>query len=152
MANRIYYQVESYTAIIDELKVLHPDHFVADGRALKQMNMDYERYIDIDKKGNLLCYVARNCGKVVGYIVAFASTDFYSKHIKQMFIQEYYVVPEYRKSGVAIHMFRALEGLIEGSGISEMHVSSRLKYDKLFEFLGWTLGDHLYIKKVGKYD
>lgn len=146
MRNGLVYKVEHFSDALEEIKQLVPQH--GKEAEVKDLNVDYGRFLEINAMGNLLLLTARHCGVLVGYIVSIANIDIHRRHVKQISIQDYYVVEEYRKSGVAIRMFKELEQLIEKSDIREMHVDSKLKYDKLFQLLGWIETGHIYSKRV----
>lgn len=141
------YAIENFTEILPQIQELVPSHGAA--AEIKDLNVDYSLFKTMDKNGILICYTARLQEKLVGYIIGIIVNDIHRKHIRQVSFQDYYVISDYRKSGVAIHMFRSLENyLYLNNKVDEMHVTSKLKYDRLFELLGWILSDHLFTKKL----
>jgi|ERR1019366_3338694 GNAT superfamily N-acetyltransferase len=146
MAQGATYQREHFSDILPQIKQLVPQHGIDAG--IVGLDVDYDKFIAIEVAGNLLCVTARVENKLVGYAIAMASTDLHRRHVIQLSLQDYYVIEEFRKRGVAIRLFKELEKMLTGSKIESMHVDSKLKYDKLFELLGWQKTGHIFSKGV----
>ena len=116
-----------------------------------KMDLDLERFRELERKDALFVLVARDAGKVIGYLLAFLLPHMHYKSAGLMaLVDMYYILPEHRR-GAGARLFLEFERLMRVRGIVQMMCGCKVHQDHgaLFEKLGWTWSDKTFIKVLG---
>lgn len=141
-------QVESLALRLDELKPMLPRHYAE--LALDQdkvpLDPDYDQYLAMDARGEVLFVTMREQGALAGYFVGFVKPHIHYKTCLTLFMDIYWIAPEYRgqKGGFTLFNFIKAEG--KRRGVKRPYFGSKLRKDSgwLFEALGMKPADTYY--------
>jgi hypothetical protein len=144
------FQVERFASIVDEMHVLHEQHFAETEvhRLGFGLDPDYDYMKDMERRGQMLQFTARDeDGKLVGNIRMYVSK---SLHTGTLYASEdtFYVLPEYRKGFAALRFWQFMEDGVRAIGVREIRTDSKVvnKVHKLNEYCGYTHVANKYVK------
>ena len=147
------FQVENWKTLWNEGRDLFYAHWQELGlnKDVITLDVDNERYIDMDKSGILHVLTARESGKLVGYYVAFVLPHGHYKNSGLMaFTDFYYIVNEFRVGGAGAKLFIEAERTLRERGVVKAYLSCKVHQDHspLFEGLGWNKSDYAFTKML----
>jgi hypothetical protein len=152
-AKGVSYQVEKLKDVIEELKPFAPLHWGELGLTKDDvpLDMDWDRYLDLESDDRLHLVVVRMDGHVIGYQFTFVGGHFHYKSTLHGIVDLYYLLPQFRKGKVGIDMFKYAESELKKVGVVKVITGCKacipgLDHSKLFEHLGYTLSDYQFIK------
>lgn len=150
----ITYQVEKLEEClkgIEELLDAHFDEISTNKEKLGGQKMDVPAYVAMENNGALHILTARNGGEIVGYYVAFVTPHPHYAHSLTAFTDVYYIKPSERKGSVGIKLFKEAERTLKKRGVQRIFSGTKRHKDvgKLFEYLGWTETERLFVKWIG---
>lgn len=139
-------QIERWRDVLPEMWPLFPLHWeeMALDKDLIKIDMDVERYANLDAMNMIHVTTVRDEGSIVGYVICFIIRHMhYAKAGEMALADMYWLKPEYRKGTTGARMFLAMEDSLRERGIIRAHMSCKIHQDhtKLFERLGWKLTD-----------
>lgn len=149
--NGLVLKVERFRDIVDELHVLHEQHFSETEihRLGFGLNPNYDYLIDLEKRGQLIQFTARDreTNRLVGNIRMYINT---SLHTGTQYATEdtFYLLPEYRKGWTALRFWRFMEESVRAIGVRELRTDSKVinKVHKLNEYCGYKHVANKYVK------
>lgn len=150
----ITYHVETLDQCLAEGKEYFQAHFEEVATAKEKLgapNMDIEAYYAMERVGQLHIVIAREEGKIIGYLLAFIRPHLHYKHILTAIYDVYYVNPEHRKGFVAIKLFKEAERTMKARGVKRIFSGTKKHKDmsRLFEYMGWKEVETLHSKWIG---
>lgn len=150
----ITFSVETLDQCLPEIEPLLQGHFEEVGANRAQLgypNMDKSTYYAVEARGGLHIVVARSLGAIVGYYVAFVNVHLHYAHSLTALTDVYYIHPDHRKGSVGIKLFKEAERTLKARGVQRIFSGTKKSKDmsKLFEFLGWTHNENLFVKWIG---
>lgn len=150
----ITFQVEALDDCLPEIMRLLDDHFEEVSTHKDKLggpNMDVPAYYAMEANGALHIVTARSEGAVVGYYVAFVHPHLHYAHSLMASVDVYYLKPEFRKGANGVKLFKEAERTLKKRGVQRIFSGTKLNKDmgKLFEFLGWTETERLFVKWIG---
>lgn len=114
------------------------------------LSIDRMAYLMASAIGHLAAYIARDDGKIAGYVVYWIRTHpHYELETAQQDIL--FLDKEYRRGSTGIKMIKYSEKkLKEDYGVDAVlqHTKIHQPLDKLFEFLGYKEADKIYCKEL----
>lgn len=151
----IVFATERWADIYPELSLLLVQHWreIASHHDRIPLDVAYHRYLALCEAGVLHVLSAREDGKLVGYHVAIVSGHLHYQGTLHCITDVYYLAPEHRRAATGIQLFRELERLMKARGVVKMFTGTKLhthdgKTGRLFEFLGYTHTENLYMKLI----
>lgn len=149
----ITYAVEDWFAVRDQMAPLWPKHWeeVAVNRDLIPLDPDFDSYDALARSGALHIVVARKAGEVVGYHFTIVKPHLHYRQSLSAFTDIYYIAPQYRTGRTPLRLFEFVEKTLKARGVQKMFTGTKLSLDAgpLFEKMGWTETERLYIKVLG---
>jgi GNAT superfamily N-acetyltransferase len=149
------YQVEQLHDVIEELKPFAPLHWSELGLTKDNvpLDMDWERYLDLEDNDKLHLVTVRHNGHVIGYQFTFVGGHFHYKSTKHGLVDLYYLLPQFRKGKVGVELFKFAEAELKKIGVVKIITGCKAKlpgldHTKLFEHLGYELSDYQFIKII----
>lgn len=147
------YQVERWRDLKREMLPLLTRHWreVALNHAEVPLDIDHERYEELDECGALHILTVRRNGLLIGYHVAIVTTHLHYKSTLHGITDVYWIAPECRHGVTAIRMFQAVERELQKLGVRKLFTATKLHMDQgpLFERLGYKPVERLYAKLIG---
>lgn len=134
-------RVESFRAILPELRELHRVHWVETEKHRHGLPLDpdYAAMADRERAGRLLQFTVRAAGELVGHVRMYLGT---SLHTQTIFAEEdtLFIVPGHRGGMLVMALMRYAERVLRGVGAREIRADSKLlnKADVLMKRLGYT--------------
>ena|SRR5208282_3433086 len=146
----IEYQVEHWNDIVEELKPLFSQHW----KELKEehdieLNIDWERYSQLDRLGKLHLVTARCDGWLIGYDTGLILND--HLHYKGTLIcnaDVTWLLPKYRKGMIGYRMMKLFRDTAMAKGVKKMFAgcTTMRSLDILYRRLGYKPRYILYSK------
>jgi hypothetical protein len=144
------FRSERFSEILDELHVLHEQHFAETEVHRLGFGLDpnYEYMADMERRGNMIQFTARNeDGKLVGNIRMYVNQ---SLHTGTLYANEdtLYIVPEYRQGFTAVRFMQYVEDCLRAIGVREVRTDSKTinKAHRLVEYMGYKHVANKYVK------
>jgi ribosomal protein S18 acetylase RimI-like enzyme len=115
------------------------------------LDPDWEAYLAAERLGSLVVLTARVDRKLVGYLVYSIRRN---RHVdvKEAYCDTFYVLPEYRQSGIALRLLRFGEDEMRKRQVKLLYHCSKTdpKHHKgaIFEHLGYHAEEVTYSKRL----
>lgn len=149
----VTYAVEDWFAVRPEMEPLWFKHWeeVAVNRDTIKLDPDFDSYDTMARNGMLHIVVARKEGVVIGYHFSIVKAHLHYKTSLSGLTDIYYIAPEHRSGRTPLRMFQHVEKTLKARGVQKLFTGTKLSLDAgpLFEFMGWTETERLYIKMIG---
>jgi len=134
-------QVESFTAVQPEIAALSGEHYdaLALDKELVPLDPDWDRYRELDARGQLCTVTLRAQGKLAGYCIMFVLPELHYRTTLSAKMDMFWVTPEYRGRMGGLRLFRTMERELKRRGCRRMFVGSKLHRDtsRMFEAMGY---------------
>lgn len=139
----IIISVERYTDIYEEFAPLYEMHYdeIAEDKEKIPLDMDYNRYFDMDKKGMLLVTTVRDKdegNKLIGYYKVLVGPHLHYKSSQTGYTDIFYIHPDYRKAGIGKNLFMSVVETTKDLGVQRFYASHKIAHDVsgLFDEVG----------------
>ena len=128
--------VESFEAVLDELKPLLPTHWQELALDKDEVPLDpqYDYYIKSEHLGQLMFITLREVGALAGYFIGFVAPGLHYKTCLTLHCDIWYVWPANRGNGAGAVLLDAVEKEAKRRGVQRMFVGTKLHKDS-----GWLL-------------
>lgn len=136
---------------IDELQILAEREYVEVGQKdLAELNVDWDRYCDLDIAGKLATFVARRDGAIVGYAVFIVQHHIHYSHALVAANSAVYMTPEARAGRVVLKLLRYSEMGLKAQGVRKVyyHVKREKDFGRLLEHLGYRDVERMYARTL----
>jgi hypothetical protein len=144
------FSVEAYSDVIEEMRLLYPAHWaeVAHDTDSLPLEVNYERYLQLEAAGMLHVAVARQDGRLVGYHIFVVRAPQHYMSTVMAFSDATYLKPSCRKgfAGISFLRFAALSTKRAGAKGVYISSTSRLPFGKVLEWLGFAETERIYYK------
>lgn len=132
---------ETYDGVIEDIKPLLTKHWqeIARNRERIELNPDYGRYKELENRGALFIFTAREDGKILGYAIYFVGPHLHYRDHKWALSDIFWVTPERRGIMVGKRLFGLAEKVLRENGVSVMHTTSKIAHPsagRLLEHFG----------------
>lgn len=149
----ISFQSESFIECLDELRPLLDLHW--DDLALQKehvkLSPHHEIYFKSEKDDGLAFITIRSDGKIIGYFIGFIGTGLHYSDCLECQMDIFYIVNEYRGSGLSFKLFEFTENLLKKRGVKRFFAGSKLHKDCgfIFDKMGFEKTEIKYSKWIG---
>lgn len=146
-------QEEKWADVVPEMRPLWELHWremALDQDSIK-IDMDVEKYAQMDALGLIHVTTVRDAEKLVGYVICFVIRHMHYYRAGEMALADmYWIRPEYRRGNTGIRLFREMERALQARGVIRCHMSCKVHLDmtKLFERLGYKKTDFTFSKML----
>jgi hypothetical protein len=146
----LVFGAESFRDIVDEMHVLHEQHFAETERYHQSpMAPDYDALRADERRGGLLQFTVRDDTAIVGNARFYVNK---SRHIGKLIATEdtFFLLPAYRKGFTAIRFWQFCERCLDKIDVYEVRTDSKVANDvgRLNEYLGYELIANRYVKRL----
>lgn len=150
----IKFNVERYSAAIEEIKPLLPAH-AKELAAHKHLPIDpnFELYAQSDADGLLHLVTARvDAGALVGYHASFIVEHPHYKSMVTAYADLYYLLPEYRKGWDGVKFLKFVDSSLADRGVQRVFTTTTVDSDKsaVLRRLGHRECERMYVKMLGE--
>jgi GNAT superfamily N-acetyltransferase len=149
----VTYAVEDWFDVKAETAHLWPMHWaeVAVNRDVIKLDPDFDAYDQMARSGMLHIVVARKEGVVVGYHYTIVKRHLHYKQSLSAFTDIFYIAPAHRTGRTPLRLFQFVEQTLKARGVQKMFTGTKLSLDAgpLFEHMGWTETERLFVKMIG---
>lgn len=146
----VAYAVERWKDIRAEMLPLLVRHWreIALNHADVPLDIDEQRYAELDDAGALHIVTARVDGGLIGYHVAIVSAHLHYASTLHGITDVYYVAPAFRQGFTGIRLFHRVESEMRSIEVKKLFTGTKVHLDmsKLFERLGYNRVEYLYSK------
>lgn len=146
----ITYTVESFITNRLELEPFVIPHWEELGLDHQDVpvNLDWDRYAELERAGGLHHVAVRDNGAIIGYTTAVISPMFHYATTLHAIYDLYYLLPQYRKSKIGVSMFLFAERCFRDLGVKKVMTGTKLhlNHEKLFLSLGMKPIEVIYTK------
>jgi len=149
----ITYSEDTFENVMMDFMILLPEHMAEMNYFHKngaKFDPDYGAYIRGQDQGKFVLVTAKDSGVLVGYIVFGIS-----RHIRYqstLVAQEdlYYVVPDYRRQGIAKKLFEVAEAKLKEYNVDFVFATTKTYLDRsgLLEQSGYECFEKKFAKKI----
>lgn len=149
---RVEFQVERWATYAPDAASLWPLHWqeVALTQEAVPLDMDVERYSDLDNAGLLHIVTGRDHGRLVAYHTAIVTPHLHYKSTMHALVDLYYVHPLWRRGTIALRLFGAAHRSLKVRGVvkvmSGTKLHSALDMSRLFTYMGYELAEKQFTK------
>ena len=147
----IKYQVEPMSTCLDEMKPLLYDSWVELEDGEYELDPDYEGYQTLEDLGRIRVFIARDDGKLIGYLVVMISHHMHHQTIKYAMSDLIYFTPEYRHgSPAAMGLIQYAEKNLKSDGVKRLIIAMKVehKFEKLLRYLSFRPIEQLWEIKL----
>jgi GNAT superfamily N-acetyltransferase len=149
----IKYSEDTFENVMMDFMTLLPEHMAEMNwfqRNGAKFDPDYAAYIRGQNQGKFLLVTAKDSGVLVGYIVFFVDLPVRFKSTIYAKEDLYYVVPEYRRQGIAKRLFEEAEILLKEYNVDFMLATTKTYLDRsgLLEQAGFECYEKVFGKKI----
>lgn len=145
-------QVESFTAVLEELKPLLPLHYeeLALNKDSVPLDPQYDIYLDRDAAGQVVFVTLRDVGELIGYFIGFVAPGLHYKTCLTCSMDIFYLRQDKRGQRGGIKLFKEIERELNRRGVNRWFVGSKTHKDasRLFEYLGFEKVETYYSKML----
>jgi hypothetical protein len=148
----IHYQVERWNDIQPELEpfaVLHWQEIALDHNVVP-LDMDWDKYKDLDDKEVLHVVTARNEEGIVGYHISIICGHLHYKSTLHALVDLYYLAPLFRTGRTGLKLFQFTENSLKALGVKKIVTGTKVHFNhgRLFEHMGYTNTEVIYTKLI----
>lgn len=147
------YRVERWRNLRREMLPLLVRHWreIALNHADVPLDIDQQKYAELDEAGALHIVTVRKDGELIGYHVAVVSGHLHYKSTLHGITDVYWIAPEFRQGFTGIRLFQHVEKELAAIGVRKLFTGTKVHLDmsKLFERLGYKRVEFLYAKLIG---
>ena len=127
----ITYQLERFSAVVDEIKPLIWDQWegIAINKEKVIINPNYELYGQLDDSGILSIVTVRDDGALVGYCIWTVIFSFHYRDHRWAIADTIYIKPSHRKGFAAARLLKLSESVLRQRGVSVADIGSKVALD-----------------------
>lgn len=116
------------------------------------LDPDWALYANLQEKGELRIYTARDAGRLAAYAVFFVRTNPHYRTSLQAHQDVYFVRPEHRSSMIPVRLIKLAEERLRAQGVQVIyhHAKRTNQFGALLARLGYTLIDEIYGKRLDR--
>jgi GNAT superfamily N-acetyltransferase len=115
------------------------------------LDVDVDRYRQLEEMDRLHIVTCRDDGKLVGYCVTFINNHLHYKSTVFALNDIIYLSPEYRRAGVAYEMVTFVEECLKARWdvkVLTLHMKTAIPFESLAEACGFNKVEYIYSKVV----
>lgn len=146
----LVFSVEAYSDAIEGMRLLYPAHWaeVAHDTDSLPLDVNYERYLQLESARMLHVAVARQDGHLVGYHIFVIRAPQHYKSTVTAFSDATYLKPACRLGFNGVRFLRFAADSTRGAGAKGVYMSStaRKPFGKILEWLGFAETERIFYK------
>jgi len=133
-----------------ELLKLHWEEIAVNRDKIK-LNPHWEAYVDLEDKGQLRIFTARENNKLIGYFVVIIGINLHYKDHVFAVNDILYLHPSWRKGLTGVKLIKFAEKCLKLEGVSVMSINTKTHrpFDSLMSYLKYDLVERVYQKYIG---
>ena len=147
------YRRETIAAIKDEILPLLEQHWreIALDQDTVKLDPDWATYEMLEQAGVSFVVTARHQGELVGYASYLLVRNLHYKNLRVAEHDLFWLDPAFRKGRAGIELFKKAEELLRDEGVDRIFHNVKIQNDvgKVFEYLGYTPIERVYVKTLG---
>ena len=147
------YQQEFLATVENDIRPLLERHYkdIAVNQDKIKLNPDWEAYHSLEQDGMLKIFTAREQGELVGYFVVIVHRNLHYKDHLFASNDVIFLHPDHRKGRTGIKLIQFSEKCLREDGVSVLAINTKVHkpFDKLMQFLGFSLVERIYSKYIG---
>jgi hypothetical protein len=144
------YSQESFEEIIPELKDFEHTHWLelAVSKDSVPVDMDWQRFVKMEREGKLHTVTVRKNHKLVGYHITLVGGHLHYKSTLHGIVDLYYIKKDDRLGRTGLRLFQYAEMSLKQRGVKKIITGTKLHSDntRLLEFLGYKNSDKTFFK------
>ena len=145
---------ERLTDILGEFVEITKAHYKEIALYQDKIPLDpaWDKYLELDKAGNITCVTARDDGELVGYAVFIQTPHIHYQTTVYAHNDVLYLAPEYRGGSLGVDLLVISESALitKGVDVVYLHMKSSKPWHKLAEACGFSLIEYGYSKFIGE--
>lgn len=149
----ITYTLEPWATYYRDCQELWPEHYdeIAVQKDRMPMRPDVAAYEAMDRAGMLQIVVARDDGRMVGYVVSIIRPHLHYADVLSGYEDAYFLTKSHRKGMIGIKLIREAIRHMQARGVRKCWFSTKLAHDmgRIFERLGFSRTDVTYSMWIG---
>ena len=128
---------ERFSDIADSLHYLFTDMWsdISRDQAIPPMDVDYARYIELDRIGVLRTFTVRWRGELVGVAVFFVSPNLHHRSSKWATCDAIWIRPDARRPMVSMRLIRFSENMLFAEGAEIIRMGAKVRRPALAHLL-----------------
>lgn len=147
------YQQEFLATVEKDIRPLLERHWndIAVNKDKIKLNPDWDAYHSLEQDGMLKIFTAREQGELVGYFVVIVHRNLHYKDHLFASNDVIFLHPDHRKGRTGIKLVQFSEKCLKEDGVSVLAINTKVHkpFDKLMQFLGFSLVERIYSKYIG---
>ena len=147
------YQQEFLATVKSDIRPLLERHWndIAVNKDKVKLNPDWDAYHSLEQDGKLKIFTAREQGELVGYFVVIVHRNLHYKDHLFASNDVIFLHPDHRKGRTGIKLVQFSEKCLKEDGVSVLAINTKVHkpFDKLMQFLGFSLVERIYSKYIG---
>lgn len=147
------FQQEFLDTSANEAKELLELHWneIAVNRDKIKLNPDWDAYFDLERKGKLRIFTARENGRLIGYFVVIVGVNLHYKDHVFAVNDILYLHSSWRKGLTGVKLIKFAEKCLQLEGVSVMSINTKTHrpFDSLMSYLKYDLVERVYQKYIG---
>lgn len=147
------YQQEFLATVEKDIRPLLERHWkdIAVNKDKIKLNPDWDAYHSLEQDGKLKIFTAREQGELVGYFVVIVHRNLHYKDHLFASNDVIFLHPDHRKGRTGIKLVQFSEKCLKEDGVSVLAINTKVHkpFDKLMQFLGFSLVERIYSKYIG---
>lgn len=138
----------SFTDTLESIKPIYAQNHAETGIYDMPFNPDYERYIFLEREGNLRFFLAKFQNEIVGFAVFFIDSEIMQKELISATQSATYVAKQHR--GLGYPFMKFCDDILKKQGINSVWRQASAKHDigKVYERMGYTLIEKSYLRRL----
>jgi len=146
----ITYQVERWNDVQPELEPFAEIHWqeIALNHNEVPLDMDWDRYKELDNSGVLHLVTVRSEEEIIGYHISIINGHLHYKSTLHAFVDLYFVAKEHRNGRVGLKMFQFTEKKLKELGVKKIITGTKTHFNhtRLFEYLEYSNTEIVFTK------
>ena len=149
----ITYALEPWSTYYRDCQALWPEHYeeIAVQKDRMPMRPDVASYEALDAAGRLQVVVAREDGRMIGYVVSVIRPHLHYADVLCGYEDAYFLTKSHRRGMVGVKLLRAAVEHMKRAGVRKAFFMTKAALDMgpIFERMGFTKTDIVYSKWIG---
>lgn len=149
----VTYALEPWDAYYRDCQALWPEHYaeIAVQKDRMPMRPDVEAYQALERAGMLQIVVAREDGRMIGYVLSVIRAHLHYADVLCGFEDAYFLTKAHRKGFVGVKLLREAVEQMRRAGVRKAFFMTKVAHDAgaIFERMGFTRSDIVYSGWIG---
>lgn len=152
-ATRVSFRVEKLADTANEIAPLLTHHWreIALNQDKIKLNVDWERYLALERAGYLHLVTVRAGDRLVGYHCLIVTPHLHYRDDLFAVSDVYFLLPDFRRGSAGVRLFRFTEKTLKARGVKVIVINTKLHKDnsRIFEHLKMRETERIWTKYIG---